>query len=105
MSDERTKGENTTSGTKKITFLSLLIIQMGVILYTGSGICSKMTANYDAFSFWWLFWVGMEVCCLGAYEVFWQQIIKHFDLSSVATGVRDIYTDEITEIPWGGGKT
>ena len=50
MSDERTKDENTTSGTKKITFLSLLIIQMGVILYTGSGICSKMTANYDAFS-------------------------------------------------------
>ena len=81
MSDERTKDENTTSGTKKITFLSLLIIQMGVILYTGSGICSKMTANYDAFSFWWLFWVGMEVACLGAYAIFWQQIIKHFDLS------------------------
>lgn len=28
--------------------------------------------------------------------------IKHFDLSSVETEVRDIYTDEITEIPWGG---
>ena len=31
--------------------------------------------------------------------------IKHFDLSSVETEVRDIYTDEATEIPWGGGKT
>lgn len=28
--------------------------------------------------------------------------IKHFDLSSVETEVRDIYTDEVTEIPWGG---
>ena len=30
--------------------------------------------------------------------------IKHFDLSSVETEVRDIYTDEVTEIPWGGVK-
>ena len=30
--------------------------------------------------------------------------IKHFDLSSVATEVRDIYTDEYAEIPWGGVK-
>jgi glycosyltransferase EpsD len=29
--------------------------------------------------------------------------IKHFDLSSIETEVRDIYTDEVTEIPWGGG--
>lgn len=87
MSDEKKRGvraddrpEGGRTG-KKITILSLLIIQMGVILYTGSGICSKMTANYHAFSFWWIFWVGMEVCCLGAYAIFWQQIIKHFDLS------------------------
>ena len=30
--------------------------------------------------------------------------IKHFDLSSVETEVRDIYTDEVAEIPWGGVK-
>ena len=30
--------------------------------------------------------------------------IKHFDLSSVETVVHDIYTDEVTEIPWGGVK-
>lgn len=31
--------------------------------------------------------------------------IRHFDLSSVEIEVRDIYTDEVAEIPWGGGKT
>ena len=30
--------------------------------------------------------------------------IKHFDLASVETEVRDIYTDEVTETPWGGVK-
>lgn len=29
--------------------------------------------------------------------------IKHFDLPSVEIEVRDIYTDEVAEIPWGGG--
>lgn len=30
--------------------------------------------------------------------------IRHFDLSSVEIEVRDIYTDEVAEIPWGGVK-
>lgn len=66
---------------KKLTFLSLIVIQAAVIVYTGSGICSKMTANYPAFSFMWLLWIFLEVCCLGGYAIFWQQIIKRFDLS------------------------
>ena len=49
----------------------LIIIQMGVILYTASGICSKMTSNYSAFSFMWLFWIGLEVAALGMYAIFW----------------------------------
>jgi drug/metabolite transporter (DMT)-like permease len=66
---------------KKISLLMLIVIQMGVILYTASGICSKMTSNYPAFSFMWLFWIGLEVAALGMYAIFWQQIIKRVDLS------------------------
>ena len=66
---------------KKISLLMLIVIQMGVILYTTSGICSKMTSNYQAFSFMWLVWIGLEVAALGMYAVFWQQIIKRVDLS------------------------
>ena len=29
----------------------------------------------------WLFWLGLEVVFLGVYAIFWQQIIKRFDLS------------------------
>ena len=66
---------------KKISLLMLIVIQMGVILYTTSGICSKMTSNYPALSFMWLFWIGLEVAALGMYAIFWQQIIKRVDLS------------------------
>ena len=66
---------------KKLTILSIIVIQAGVIVYTGSGICSKMAAGYPAFSFYWILWVFLEVCCLGAYAVFWQQIIKRYELS------------------------
>ena len=71
----------------------LIIIQMGVILYTASGICSKMTSNYSAFSFMWLFWIGLEVAALGMYAIFWQQIIKRFDLSLA-------YANRATSIFW-----
>ena len=71
----------TTTKKKKLTILSLMVIQAGVIVYTGSGICSKMAAGYPAFSFLWLLWIFLEVCCLGAYAVFWQQIIKRYELS------------------------
>ena len=66
---------------KKISLLMLIVIQLGVILYTTSGICSKMTSNYPAFSLMWLVWIGLEVVALGMYAVFWQQIIKRVDLS------------------------
>lgn len=66
---------------KKIGLMMLIVIQLGVILYTTSGICSKMTSNYPAFSFMWLFWIGLEVVALGMYAIFWQQIIKRVDLS------------------------
>ncbi|MDO4803894.1 MAG: EamA family transporter [Lachnospiraceae bacterium] len=81
------------SAKKRVTMASLLIIQAGVILYTCSGICSKMTSNFAPFSFGWLFWIGLEVFCLGAYAIFWQQIIKHFDLSIA-------YANRATAIFW-----
>ena len=52
---------------KKISLMMLIVIQLGVILYTTSGICSKMTSNYPAFSLMWLVWIGLEVVALGMY--------------------------------------
>ena len=76
----------------RLTVLSVILIQLAVIVYTGSGICSKMASGkkgsvtlfghtirgLSAAGYAWLF---LEVCCLGLYAVLWQQIIKRFDLS------------------------
>ena len=78
---KRMQGHESEKSGKKIGLLMLIVIQLGVILYTTSGICSKMTSNYPAFSLMWLVWIGLEVVALGMYAVFWQQIIKRVDLS------------------------
>ena len=75
------ESQDGSKSVKKISLLMLIVIQLGVILYTTSGICSKMTSNYPAFSLMWLVWIGLEVVALGMYAVFWQQIIKRVDLS------------------------
>ena len=78
---KRMQSQDSGKSGKKISLLMLIVIQMGVVLYTTSGICSKMTSNYPAFSFMWLVWIGLEVAALGMYAIFWQQIIKRVDLS------------------------
>ena len=82
----------TDTGKQKLTLLSIMGIQAAVIVYTGSGICSKMASghkgsinlfghNIQALTWTGYFWLFLEVCCLGLYAVLWQQIIKRFDLS------------------------
>ncbi len=86
---EQAKAEG---GRKKLTFLSVIAIQSAVIVYTGSGVCSKIASGHKgsitlfgreihALTWTGYLWLFLEVCCLGLYAVLWQQIIKRFDLS------------------------
>lgn len=79
---------------KKLTALSVILIQAAVVVYTGSSVCSKLASSHPGsitlfgLTLHWLswtgvFWIFMEVVCLGVYAILWQQIIKHFDLSIV----------------------
>lgn len=79
---------------KKMTLVSELGIQAAVIIYTGSTVCSKMASQHPGsvsifgitlhgLDGMGLFWMFMELVCLGTYAILWQQIIKHFDLSIV----------------------
>ncbi len=92
------------TGKQKTTFLSLILIQAAVIIYTGSSVCSKMAASHPGSisllgtKISWLSWSGyvwlfLEVFCLGLYAIFWQQIIKQFDLSIA-------YANRATAIFW-----
>lgn len=85
---------NQTREKKAMTVRAVFLIQLAVIIFTLSSVCSKMTGNHTGsirlFGFtlaglsWtgW-FWLMMEVLCLGIYAIFWQQIIKRYELSVV----------------------
>ena len=79
---------------RRLNLLSVLLIQLAVIVYTMSGVCSKMAGQntgsirlfgftINALSWTGIFWMGAEVFVLFAYAIIWQQIIKRFDLSLV----------------------
>ncbi len=81
------------AGGGKLSIKLLILIQLGVILYTSSSICAKMTSRHPAMSLMWIFWLGLEVFCLGLYAIYWQQIIKRVDLSIA-------YANRATAIFW-----
>ncbi len=69
-----------------------LVIQMAVVIFTLSSVCSKFAGMNSGETV--LFgitvhglnpagfrWLVLEVVCLGFYAIFWQQIIKRYDLS------------------------
>ncbi|MGI6020475.1 MAG: transporter [Lachnospiraceae bacterium] len=66
---------------KRLSAVSILIIQGAVIIYTLSSIFSKLSSNYEVMSPMFIVCIGLEVLALGVYAIFWQQIIKRFDLS------------------------
>lgn len=66
---------------KRIGIREILIIQAVVIVYTLSGVASKLAAGYPFMSVGFILCYGAEMLILGIYAVLWQQIIKRFDLS------------------------
>ena len=101
MSDIDTKTQTKPSETsvgssvpekKKLTIPAILLIQAAVIIYTFSAICGKMAGSHTGsaqlfgitipgFTLTGFLWIFGEIACLGFYAIFWQQIIKRFDLS------------------------
>lgn len=60
---------------------SLACLQGIVVIYTLSGVMAKLASGYGFLSTDFLLFYGIEILILAFYAFFWQQIIKHFDLS------------------------
>ena len=78
---------------KKVTVFSILLIQAAVIIYTTSSIFSNLSSNYPVMSFKFLLFIFLDLFSLGVYAIFWQQIIKRYDLSLA-------YANRATAIFW-----
>ena len=72
----------------------LIILNILLAVYSLSGVCSKMAAQNEFLSFWWLFWYALVILNLGVYAIVWQQIIKHLPLNTA-------YANKAVTIAWG----
>lgn len=72
----------------------LIVLNILLAVYSLSGVCSKMAAQNEFLSFWWLFWYALVIINLGVYAIVWQQIIKHLPLNTA-------YANKAVTIAWG----
>lgn len=79
--------------TKK-KFVDFLSLQAAFVLFSFAGIFSKKASQYELLSSEYIMFAGMEFVILFIYAIFWQQIIKKFELSTAyaSKGVVIIWT-------------
>ena len=73
--------EINTEEKKKLSLLRIVFIQLAVIVYTMSGVCSKMAGGSEFPSMKFILFYGGQIFVLAVYALLWQQIIKRVDLS------------------------
>ncbi len=83
---------NNIAKNNKIKYLIILHIEF--LLFSLGGVCSKLAAQNQFLSFWWLFWYAQVLLNLAVYAIVWQQIIKHLPLTTA-------YANKAIGIVWG----
>lgn len=56
------------------------LLYIAFMVYSGTTVCSKMAAMQEGLTVKFLFFVGMEIVCLGVYALIWQQVLKNMSL-------------------------
>lgn len=58
-----------------------ILLHLMLMIYSVSGICSKLAGRYPFLSVEFCFFYGIVILLLGFYAIGWQQIIKRLPLS------------------------
>lgn len=77
---------------KKIKTLVLLHIML--MIYSMSGICSKLASGQPFLSFKFCLYYGLIIVLLGFYSIGWQQIIKRMPLTAA-------FANKAVTVVWG----
>ncbi len=72
----------------------LVILHIFLAVYSMTGIASKLAAQNDFMSFWFIFYYCVVLLGLFVYAVAWQQIIKHMPLITA-------YANRGVTVIWG----
>ena len=66
---------------KGITLKNIILLQAIIIIYTVSSVMAKLASASKDEPIRMLLFLGLEFVILAIYAVFWQQMIKRFELS------------------------
>ena len=66
---------------KGVTLKNILLLQAIIIIYTVSSVMAKLASASAGEPIRMLLFLGLEFVLLAVYAIFWQQMIKRFELS------------------------
>ena len=73
---------------------TLLVLHALLVLFSTSGIFSKLASGYPFLSLGFILCYGGMVCVLGVYAIGWQQVIKRVPLTTA-------YANRAVTVVWG----
>lgn len=73
---------------------TLFALHLMLMIYSVSGICSKLAGQYPFLSLEFCFFYGIVILLLGFYAIGWQQIIKRIPLSVA-------FANKAVAVVWG----
>lgn len=73
---------------------TLLLLHLMLMIYSMSGICSKMAAKQEFLSLKYCVYYGAIIVLLGFYAIGWQQIIKRLPLTTA-------FANKAVTVVWG----
>lgn len=73
---------------------TLFLLHLMLMIYSMSGICSKMAAKQEFLSLEFCLYYGAIIILLGFYAIGWQQIIKRLPLTTA-------FANKAVTVAWG----
>ena len=73
---------------------TLFLLHIMLMIYSMSGICSKLAAGQKFLSFKFCLYYGLIIVLLGFYAIGWQQIIKRMPLTVA-------FANKAVTVAWG----
>lgn len=73
---------------------TVLLLHIMLMIYSMSGICSKLAAKQEFLSFRFCLYYGIIIVLLGFYAIGWQQIIKRIPLTTA-------FANKAVTVVWG----
>ena len=72
----------------------LFLLHLMLMIYSMSGICSKLASQQEFLSLRFCFYYGVVILLLGLYAIGWQQIIKRLPLTTA-------FANKAVTVVWG----